>query len=118
VRVSRHCYRSNACAGGEILDAAFADARCLLPLALAKMTPMTPMTPKRTLDTKGLKCPLPVLKARRAMKELAAGDVLEVLATDPGALKDFRAFCETTGDTLLASRQEGEVYVFHIRKAA
>ncbi len=96
------------------MDAAFADARCLPPPALAKMTPMTP---KRTLDTKGLKCPLPVLKARRAMKELAAGDVLEVLATDPGALKDFRAFCETTGDTLLASRQEGEVYVFHIRKA-
>ncbi|HKO09707.1 MAG TPA: sulfurtransferase TusA family protein, partial [Alphaproteobacteria bacterium] len=61
--------------------------------------------------------PLPVLKARRAMKELAAGQVLEVLATDPGSVKDFAAFCAATGDTLLASRQEGEVYVFHIRKA-
>jgi tRNA 2-thiouridine synthesizing protein A len=75
------------------------------------------MPPKRTLDTKGLKCPLPVLKARRAMKELAAGEVLEVLATDPGAVKDIAAFCATTGDALLASSQQGEVYVFHIRKA-
>ena len=74
------------------------------------------MTPARTLDTKGLKCPLPVLKARRAMKELAAGEVLEVLATDPGSVKDFAAFCETTGDALLESRQEGEVYLFRIRK--
>jgi len=75
------------------------------------------MMPKRTLDTKGMKCPLPVLKARRAMKELAAGEVLEVLATDPGAVKDFAAFCATTGDELLASEKEGEVYRFHIRKA-
>jgi tRNA 2-thiouridine synthesizing protein A len=74
------------------------------------------MNPNRTLDAKGLKCPLPVLKARRAMKEMAAGEVLEVSATDPGAVKDFAAFCETTGDTLLDSRQDGEVYVFLIRK--
>ncbi len=75
------------------------------------------MPPTKTLDTKGLKCPLPVLKARRAMKELAPGDVLEVLATDPGAVKDFAAFCATTGDALMESREEGGVYVFHIRKA-
>jgi len=75
------------------------------------------MAPAKTLDTKGLKCPLPVLKARRAMKELATGALLEVLATDPGAVKDFQEFCRTTGDELVASRQEGEVYIFHIRKA-
>jgi len=57
-----------------------------------------------------------VLKARRAMKELAAGEVLEVIATDPGAVKDFAAFCEATGDALLESRREGEVYLFQIRK--
>ena len=74
------------------------------------------MTPAKTLDAKGLKCPLPVLKARRAMKELAAGALLEVLATDPGAVRDFEEFCRTTGDELVASRQEGEVYIFHIRK--
>ena len=76
------------------------------------------MAPARLLDTSGLKCPLPVLKARRAMKELAPGEVLEVRATDPGAVGDFKAFCETTGDALLESRQEGEVYIFMIRKAA
>ena len=75
------------------------------------------MDPAKTLDTKGLKCPLPVLKARRAMKELGAGALLEVLATDPGAVKDFQEFCKTTGDELVASRKEGEVYIFHIRKA-
>ena len=75
------------------------------------------MAPAKTLDTKGLKCPLPVLKARRAMKELEPGALLEVLATDPGAVKDFQEFCKTTGDELVASRQEGEVYIFHIRKA-
>ena len=71
----------------------------------------------KTLDTAGLKCPLPVLKARRAMKQLAPGDVLEVRATDPGAVGDFASFCQTTGDALLESRQEGELYIFRIRKA-
>lgn len=72
--------------------------------------------PAKTLDAKGLKCPLPVLKARRAMKELAAGDILEILATDPGAVQDFVEFCKTTGDALLESRQDGDTYIFHIRK--
>ena len=72
--------------------------------------------PTTTLDAKGLNCPLPVLKARRAMKALAVGDVLEILATDPGAVEDFAEFCKTTGDALLDSRQDGEVYIFQIRK--
>jgi tRNA 2-thiouridine synthesizing protein A len=75
------------------------------------------MAVKKTLDTKGLKCPLPVLKARRAMRELSAGDVLEILATDPGSVKDFEAFCSTTGDRLLVSRQEGDTFIFEIEKA-
>lgn len=70
-----------------------------------------------TLDATGLKCPLPVLKARRAMKGLASGGTLEVRATDPAALGDFRAFCETTGDVLLDSREEEGAFVFLIRKA-
>ncbi len=56
--------------------------------------------PAARLDARGLKCPLPVLKARRALKPLAAGEVLEVLADDPAAPKDFRAFAETTGYAL------------------
>lgn len=69
------------------------------------------------LDTKGLKCPLPVLRARRAMKILEAGAVLEVHATDPDSVKDFQAFCEMTGDEMLERREADGVYVFRIRKA-
>ncbi len=68
------------------------------------------------LDTKGLKCPLPVLKARRAMKLVEPGGLLEVHATDPDSVKDFKSFCETTGDELVESRDDGDAYVFLIRK--
>ncbi len=70
-----------------------------------------------TLDTIGLLCPLPVLKARRALKPLAPGAVLEVLATDPGAVKDFEHFCRTTGCELLELFEEpGGVLRFRIKK--
>ncbi len=69
----------------------------------------------RVLDTKGLNCPLPVLKLKKAMKEVPPGGVLQVLATDPGAVADFEAFCRQTGNELLESKTEGEVYVFLIR---
>lgn len=68
------------------------------------------------LDTKGLQCPLPVLRARKALKGLAAGDVLAVEATDPGAVKDFAAFCEATGNRLLSSREAAGVYHFEIER--
>lgn len=70
------------------------------------------------LDAKGLKCPIPVLKARRAMKALAVGEVLEVEATDPGAMEDFEHFCQTTGHKLLEAGGVGGVYVFRIEKTA
>lgn len=69
------------------------------------------------LDATGLKCPLPVLRARKAMKGVAAGALLEVKATDPGAVADFKSFCETTGDELVAWREEEGVFFFRIRKA-
>jgi tRNA 2-thiouridine synthesizing protein A len=69
------------------------------------------------LDTTGLLCPLPVLKARRALKPLAPGAVLEVLATDPGAVQDFAHFCKTTGCELLESSEEtGGTLRFRLRK--
>lgn len=68
------------------------------------------------LDAKGLLCPLPVLRARKAMKPLAAGDILEVHATDPSAVQDFRAFCETTGHELVRVSEADGVYVFQLRK--
>jgi tRNA 2-thiouridine synthesizing protein A len=70
------------------------------------------------LDARGLKCPLPVLKARRALQAVAPGGLLRVLATDPGAVKDFAHFCETTGCELVESGKEGDVLRFLLRKPA
>lgn len=72
----------------------------------------------QVLDAKGLLCPLPVLKARRALKQVPAGEVLEVLATDPGAVEDFKSFCEVTGHELVASTEADGVFRFKIRKRA
>jgi tRNA 2-thiouridine synthesizing protein A len=71
-----------------------------------------------TLDATGLKCPLPVLKARKAMSAVPDGGVLRVIATDPGAVKDFEHFCKTTGHQLIERREEGGAFVFEIRKIA
>ena len=69
------------------------------------------------LDATGLRCPLPVLKARRALKPLAPGAVLQVLATDPGAVQDFEHFCRATGCELLeSSEQPGGVLRFRMKK--
>ena len=80
------------------------------------MTQAGNVTVDATLDATGLLCPLPVLKARRALKPLAPGAVLEVLATDPGAVKDFEAFCRATGNELLASKVDGKVFSFVIKR--
>ena len=69
------------------------------------------------LDTSGLKCPLPVLKAKKTLKTMAAGDRLTIIATDPGAMKDFHNFCETTGDTLERASEDDGVLTFVISKA-
>ncbi len=68
------------------------------------------------LDARGLNCPLPILRAKKAIAGMAEGDVLKVLATDPGAVKDFEAFCRQTGNELLQSQSTGESFEFHIRK--
>ncbi len=70
------------------------------------------------LDVKGLNCPLPVLRANKAIKPLPAGGLLEIHATDPGTVEDFKAYCETTGHELVESREEEGVYSFVIRKSA
>ncbi len=68
------------------------------------------------LDTSGLKCPLPVLKAKKALKTMAAGDQLTVIATDPGAMKDFHHFCEASGDTLQSATEADGVLTFVISR--
>jgi len=68
------------------------------------------------LDAKGLNCPLPILRAKKALKDVAMGGTLEVLATDPGAVKDFEAFCRATGNELLASKVDGKIFSFVINR--
>ena len=74
--------------------------------------------PDKTLDTKGLACPLPILKTKKVLSELPAGAKLEVLATDPGSVPDFKAFCDTTGNRLVEFTQTGGVYRFVIEHSA
>ena len=69
-------------------------------------------------DAKGLNCPLPILKAKKALGGLSTGDTLEVLSTDPGAVKDFEAFCRQTGNELLESNEDSGVYSFLIKHTA
>ncbi len=71
----------------------------------------------KTLDVKGLNCPLPILRAKKTLKDMSPGAVLEVLATDPGSLEDFPAFCKSTGDELVETGADGGVYRFLIRRA-
>ena len=68
------------------------------------------------LDAKGLNCPLPILKAKKALKAMKVGQTLEIQATDPGSVADFAAFCNQTGNELLSSGSEGDVYKFEIKK--
>ncbi len=69
-----------------------------------------------TLDARGLKCPLPILKARRALNRTPLGGTLEVLATDPLSGADFEDFCRATGNELVEHSTEGGVYRFLIRR--
>jgi len=70
----------------------------------------------QTLNAEGLNCPLPIIKAKKALKGMEAGKVLEVRSTDPGSVADFAAFCSQTGNELLSSNTEGNIYLFDIKK--
>jgi tRNA 2-thiouridine synthesizing protein A len=68
------------------------------------------------LDASGLNCPLPILKAKKALAGLHAGQILHIIATDPGAVKDFEAFAKQTGNPLMESREEGGRFYFLMKK--
>jgi tRNA 2-thiouridine synthesizing protein A len=74
-------------------------------------------TATETLDARGLNCPLPILRAKKAIAGLGAGDVLEIIATDPGSVKDFEAFCNQTGNELMATSEASGEYHFTIKKS-
>ena len=68
------------------------------------------------LDARGLNCPLPILRAKKSIQSLSSGQVLRIVATDPGSVKDFEAFCKQTGNELLETNQQSGEYLFDIRK--
>jgi len=71
----------------------------------------------QTLDARGLNCPLPILRTRKAINQLASGQVLEVIASDPGSVKDMASFCSQTGNRLVDSTAAQDAFVFLIEKA-
>ena len=69
------------------------------------------------LDASGLNCPLPILRAKKALGGMEAGQVLRIIATDPGSVKDFEAFAKQTGNELMESGEEGGKFLFLIKKS-
>ena len=72
----------------------------------------------RELDARGLNCPLPILRTKKLLNQMSGGQVLRVVATDPGSVRDFNAFCRQTGHELLQSTRAGGEFVFVLRKKA
>jgi tRNA 2-thiouridine synthesizing protein A len=70
----------------------------------------------KELDARGLNCPLPILRAKKTLNELASGQVLKITSTDPGSVKDFAAFAKQTGNELLSSTEAGNEYTFYMKK--
>ncbi len=68
------------------------------------------------LDARGLNCPLPILRTKKALATLTSGQVLKVISTDPGSVKDMQAFAKQTGNTLLASAEAGGEFVFFLKR--
>jgi tRNA 2-thiouridine synthesizing protein A len=74
------------------------------------------MDAQKEVDARGLNCPLPILKAKKALSEMNSGDVLRVLATDPGSVRDFQAFARQTGNELVEQASAGSDYVHLLRR--
>jgi tRNA 2-thiouridine synthesizing protein A len=74
------------------------------------------MEASKEIDTRGLNCPLPILKAKKALSEMQAGEILKVVATDPSSTRDFQAFARQTGNELLEQSQNGKDYIHFMRR--
>jgi tRNA 2-thiouridine synthesizing protein A len=70
----------------------------------------------KEIDTRGLNCPLPILRAKKALTDMQSGQLLRVVATDPGSLRDFQAFARQTGNELVEQQQQGEEIVHVLRR--
>lgn len=71
----------------------------------------------KELDVRGMNCPVPILRSKKAIGELASGQVLKVMASDPGSVKDMQAFANQTGNELLGSGESSGIYTYFLRKA-
>jgi tRNA 2-thiouridine synthesizing protein A len=74
------------------------------------------MDAHKEVDTRGLNCPLPVLKAKKALSEMASGEILKVIATDPGSVRDFQAFARQTGNDLIEQTNAGDEFVHYLKR--
>jgi tRNA 2-thiouridine synthesizing protein A len=74
------------------------------------------MQANKEIDTRGLNCPLPILKAKKALAEMSSGQTLKILATDPGSVKDFQAFARQTGNELIDQQTEGDEFIHWMRR--
>jgi tRNA 2-thiouridine synthesizing protein A len=74
------------------------------------------MDANKEIDTRGLNCPLPILKAKKALSEMASGEVLKVVATDPGSMRDFQAFARQTGNELVEQSSANDEFVHFLRR--
>ena len=74
------------------------------------------MEAQKEIDTRGMNCPLPILKAKKALADMSSGDVLKVVATDPGSVRDFQAFARQTGNELLEQTSANDEFVHFLRR--
>ena len=74
------------------------------------------MNADKELDARGLNCPLPILRSKKALAEIGSGQILKIISTDPGSVKDFQAFAKQTGNELLSSTEAGGEYTFFMKK--
>lgn len=70
----------------------------------------------KDLDARGLNCPLPILKTKKALADMATGQILRVQATDPGSVRDFQAFSKQTGNELVEQKEENDVFIFFMKR--
>ena len=80
------------------------------------MKGMSSMEANKEIDTRGLNCPLPILKAKKALADMASGEVLKVVATDPGSMRDFQAFARQTGNELLEQQTANDEFIHFLRR--
>lgn len=75
-----------------------------------------PMTIDKEIDTRGLNCPLPILRAKKALADMTSGQILKIVATDPGSMRDFQAFAKQTGNELLGQESAGKEFIHLLRR--